>query len=117
MVLPSIDDFYNELGDRIKSERLKRKITQDDLGSLLDLTRASIINLEKGRHKPSIYQLIVIARFFDIDYTSLIPVASEKQKKKNRATLADLENAITDQQELGKATKTVVLDFLSAIKQ
>jgi transcriptional regulator with XRE-family HTH domain len=117
MILPNIDDFYSELGDRIKTERLKRKINQEDLGLQLELTRASIINLEKGRHRPSIYQLILIAKFFEIDYTSLIPVATEKQKKKNKISVADLSNMITDQQEVGKSTRTAVLDFLSAIKK
>jgi transcriptional regulator with XRE-family HTH domain len=117
MILPNIDDFYSELGDRIKTERLKRKINQEELGSQLDLTRASIINLEKGRHRPSIYQLIMIANFFDIDYTNLIPVVTEKQKKKSKASIADLNNMVTDQQEVGKSARTAVLDFLSAIKK
>jgi len=116
-MLKDIDKFYGELGDLIKIERNRRKISQEELGEILDLTRASIINLEKGRHRPSIYQLILIARHFNMEYTSLIPVSivSKKEKKKNIS--ADFNNMIIDQEEeIDKSTKTVILDFLSAMK-
>lgn len=37
-----------ELGKSIKQERKARKMTQQDLASLANLTRQTIINIEKG---------------------------------------------------------------------
>jgi transcriptional regulator with XRE-family HTH domain len=116
MILPDIEEFYIELGARIKTERTKRKINQEDLGAQLELTRASIINLEKGRHRPSIYQLLSIANYFNLEYTALIPIYTNSQKRK-KLSASELTNMISDQEEVDKSTKTTVLDFLSAIKK
>ncbi|MBN8670806.1 MAG: helix-turn-helix transcriptional regulator [Chitinophagales bacterium] len=115
MILPSLDEFYQELGIRIKSERLRRNIKQEDLGSYLDLSRASITNLEKGKHRPSLYQIILIANYFKMDYSDLIPVLTEKQKVKVKTR--ELKNIVTDQDKLDKITQSAVLDFLTAIKK
>jgi len=115
-MLPDIESFYRDLGEAIKTERLRRKINQERLGEILELTRASIINLEKGRHRPSIYQVLQIASFFQIEYTDLIPFKTEKEKSKHKAINRNLKNVVTDQ-KLDEATKTAVIDFLTAIKK
>lgn len=117
MTIPNEDTFYKDLADRIKTERLKRNLSQEDLAVKLDLTRASIINLEKGRHRPSIYQLITIASYFNVDYTVLIPIVIERQKKKTKAPVSDLDKMVIDSADPSKATKDAVLDFLTAIKK
>lgn len=114
-MLPDLTTFYQELGHRIKTERLKRNISQENLGNHLDLTRASIINIENGRHRPSIYQLILIANYFQIDYTYLIPFELQKPKRKAKKISSSLDNMITDQEVTYKSTK-VINNFLSSIK-
>lgn len=116
LVLPEIEIFYQALGERIKTERLKRKISQENLASHLDLTRASVINLEKGRHRPSIYQLISIANFFKIDYDSLIPYVSKSPNPRSKKLSPDLRNIVTDQEKIDKPARDVINNFLSAIK-
>lgn len=113
----NVDKFYQEMGELIKTERLKKGISQEMLGDQLDLTRASVVNLEKGRHKPSVYQLIIIAQVFGIEYHKLIPVIPPRVQKTKKEILNDIDNAVTDQQKLDKSTKTAVLDFLSSLKK
>ena len=115
-MLPQPDKFYTDLGVRIKDERLRRKISQEKLGEYLDLKRTSVINLEKGRHRPSIYVLLTIADFFNMDYTELIPVPDKKGKATIKKKVRNLDGAITDQ-EFDKPARTVVQHFLSTLKK
>lgn len=112
-----INKFYTEIAERIKTERLRKKITQEDLGDLLELSRASVINLEKGRHRPSIYQLILISRFLKVDYSRLIPISSEKTKtKKNKMVKNDLSKMITED-SLNSSSRAKLLTFLSSVEK
>lgn len=118
-MLLDVDSFYKEIGLRIKSERIKRDISQKSLGDHLELTRASVINLEKGRHRPSIYQLIQIASFFQIDYSSLVPYEIQKTRRKKTDLSKELNdnNIVTDQEKIGKSTRTAISNFLSTIQK
>lgn len=63
--------FYRFLGSKIASERNRFGITQEKLGEILGLSRVSIVNLEKGKQKPSVYQLYRIANKFEISLDAL----------------------------------------------
>jgi len=117
--MPEIEKFYKEIADRIKTERLKKRITQEDLGEVLELSRASVINLEKGRHRPSIYQLILISRFLKVDYNRFIPVSSSKPKAKKNAIgmKKDLSKMINDQDTLNSSSRAKLLNFLSSVEK
>jgi transcriptional regulator with XRE-family HTH domain len=117
MAIFNVNNFYKEMGSLIKAERLKCGVSQELLGNQLNLTRASVINLEKGRHRPSIYQLILIAEALQTDYTKLVPVINPRIKKTKKEILNDLDNAITDQDKIDKSTRTAVLNFLSSLKK
>lgn len=112
----SVEDFYKELGSLVKSERIKKEMSQEILADQLELTRASIINLEKGRHKPSIYQLILIAELLQVDFNDLIP-AESKTKTTKKSALNELSNAVSDQEKIEKSAKNAVMDFLHSIKR
>ena len=116
--MPNIDSetFYLEMGRLINSERLKKGISQEILAGQLDLTRASIINLEKGRHKPSVYQLLLIAEILQIHYTLLIPTDTVEEQKQQKDFVQNLDNAITDQDCIDTSTKTVLMNFLTSLK-
>ena len=117
MILPEILDFYKEVGSRIKTERIKRNISQESLSNYLGLTRASVINLEKGRHRPSVYQILQVSIFFKMDYTLLIPFEIFGRKAKNKNLGKDLSKIVADQKITdNKAAKEAINGFLSAIK-
>lgn len=117
MAFSDIDAFYIDLGLRIKTQRLALNFTQEALANELELTRASIINLENGRHKPSVYQIVLIAKYFNIDYTKLIPVPVELVVDKEKKTVPDLSNMVSDQEEIDSPSKQAILDFLSSVKK
>jgi DNA-binding XRE family transcriptional regulator len=68
--------FYEEVGRRIRSARLRRKpvLTQEDLGKEVGLTRTSITNVEKGRQKVPIHTLVELANVLRTDLSTLLPL-------------------------------------------
>lgn len=51
---------------RLKELRLEKKLTQDELGAVLNFTRAAISGYEIGRNEPSIEDLNKPAHYFDV---------------------------------------------------
>jgi len=118
MELPEIEIFYNDLGEKIKVERLRQRISQEELANYLGLTRSSIINLEKGRHRPSVYQLLQIAAMLNIEYTKLIPVALNINRNTTTNTeLKEKVQSMLDPREFDDNAKNAVLDFLSLLNK
>ncbi len=50
----------------VQEEREKRKVTQVELASILNVTRQTIIALEKGNYTPSVLLAIKIAQYFNL---------------------------------------------------
>jgi transcriptional regulator with XRE-family HTH domain len=122
MLTPDIDQFYKEMGRAIKSARLKRGLTQDIIARHLTLTRTSIINLEKGRHRPSIYQLLQIAEVLDLNYQDLIPFNDSTPNEKipiatQKEIINNLDNAVIDPKMNNKSSRKAVFKFLTSIKK
>lgn len=66
-------NFYQQVGELIKSHRIRADKNHDALASHLGLSRSSIINIENGRQKILLHTLIDAAEFFNISVTELIP--------------------------------------------
>ena len=73
MINQTEDQFYEEIGTRIRNYRLSANMGQEMFAELLNLTRASVVNMEKGRQRPSIFQIIRIANILKVDYIDLVP--------------------------------------------
>ena len=50
------------LAKRIKEERLKNNLTQEELGKLLNVSKVSVCHWEKGIKKPSSKNLILLSK-------------------------------------------------------
>lgn len=77
------------LGNKLKELRKSRGLTQDDIAAKFGLSRGSVSNWEKGRRKPSIKQLEVLANFYNVsldffaDETSTNEVVDVLERAKN----------------------------------
>lgn len=65
-------EFYIAVGQRISKARQAR-MTQDELGKMVSLTRTSIINIEKGRQQVLVHTLVSIARAVGVAPEKLLP--------------------------------------------
>ena len=57
--------------NRIAELRRERRITQEELGAAVGVTRQTIISLENGRYNASLLLAHRIARYFDLTIEEL----------------------------------------------
>lgn len=58
------------LGINIKSERLRKNLSQERLAELTNISRNSVSLIETGKINPTILKVIDIARVLDVDLIS-----------------------------------------------
>lgn len=69
------------LGKRIKEEREKNDLTQDDLANILNVSRQTISKWELGSAYPDTERLIEISDYFHISLDSLIKGDPDPKEK------------------------------------
>jgi len=57
--------------------RAKHNMTQNELASLVDVRRETIVNLEKGRYNPSLKLAMAIAKVFSCSVEDLFTFNEE----------------------------------------
>lgn len=72
--------LYKLLGLNIKEARLQKGYKQDAFADILKLSRASIVNIEKGRQRPTLHLLYEICKVTDLDLNDLLPRLSFKEE-------------------------------------
>lgn len=65
--------FYKHVGTSIRRLRKQRKWTQEKLARHLDLSRASLANIEVGRQNVLLHHLCHIAGTLQVDIADLLP--------------------------------------------
>lgn len=71
------DDFYLMLGEKIRTFRKKKSLTQDNLADQCNLKRTSISNIEKGKQKPPLFGIVAICNALEIELSDLVPSVNE----------------------------------------
>jgi len=62
-----------EIGNRIEFFRKARGITLEELASSISVSRSSISNVEKGRHRLDIVKLLKVAKRLDVGLLDIVP--------------------------------------------
>ena len=62
----------------VSKHRIQMGITQEELSSKVDVSRQTIIALEKGNYTPSILLALKIAGFFKLPVEKLFKISYEK---------------------------------------
>lgn len=66
---------YRMFGDRVRELREERSVTQEELAKRVQLSRSSITNIEKGRQRVLLHQMVNIAAALDAKPSDLMPSA------------------------------------------
>ena len=61
-----------EFKTRLKELRLESNTSQAEIAKLLNMSKMAISHWEKGNSEPSIEQLKILARYFDVSVDYLI---------------------------------------------
>jgi transcriptional regulator with XRE-family HTH domain len=76
-----VDDFYARLGEQIRATRREGGITQEEVAERLSLNRTTIVNIEKGRQRLAVHQLVNLAAVLGCEPASLLPSeVSERER-------------------------------------
>lgn len=71
------DSLYKIVGQRIKQRRLNLSISQAQLSENLGISRASVSNIEVGRHQVTLANLYDVSKFLKVDICDLLPKFDE----------------------------------------
>lgn len=64
--------MINVFGERLKKLRKEKSHTQEDVASLLNINRTTLIKWEKGTAEPSISHLRLLSKEFNVDISYLL---------------------------------------------
>ena len=68
-----------KIGKRISPARKEAELTQGELAKLLNLSRTSVVNIEKGKQACSVEKLIVVSRLTGYSIDTLIGFEGGKE--------------------------------------
>ena len=84
-----MEDIYIKVGERIREERLKAGLTQEELGEATDLHYSFIGYIERGKKKPSLRTIEKIANALNLPVSDLFRTVEQKQQKKPKYELTN----------------------------
>lgn len=82
-----------DIGKNIRTLRIRRGLTQDELADALFVTRQTVSNYETGRSRPDVEMLVNIAQVLEADIHLLLyglPVEEDRRREKLRLLAAAL---------------------------
>ena len=100
-------------GKRLKELRVSRGLTQDELGAVINVTKASICCYEKGNRTPTIENLIDLVNFFEVSADFIIgndAVVTVKNKKDKKVFMSDEEIIFIEELRKNKYLAEVILE-------
>ena len=75
-----VQDLYVAIGENVRHYRTQARMTQLELSREVDLTRASIANLETGRQRILLHTAFDLARALNVSVDSLVPGFSPRTR-------------------------------------
>jgi transcriptional regulator with XRE-family HTH domain len=65
--------LYDYIGNQIKTLRKRAGFSQEVLADKLELSRVSIVNIEKGRQHTTIHLIIELSKIFNVNINYFVP--------------------------------------------
>ena len=103
--------LYDAIGLRIQELR-KGQLTQEELGDLVGLSRASIANLEAGRQRTSLHHLYAIAEALDVNVGDVLPEGSVFALRPDEVAVTTTIEVVADGRELSPSEREMVARLL-----
>ncbi len=87
------DRIYRVFGSRLREIREQADVTQEELARRVDLSRTSITNIEKGRQRILLHQLVDFADALKVPASELMP-KTEPGSEELREDVAKIVEAL-----------------------
>ena len=88
----SPESVYLVFGRRLRKLRDQRRMAQHELALLSGLTRASIANIESGRQRVLLHQILQFAGALQVEISDLVPTTSEVELELENDNRASTDN-------------------------
>ncbi len=104
------------LADRIKQLRKERKLNQEDIGTILNVSKTQISDIEKGKRLTTIENLVILANYFNVSLDYLTgriddPDMPSSNKVKNIST--EEVELLEDFRQLDKYEQNIIIGRIS----
>ena len=73
-----------KINSRVHVLRAERRISQQELGDAIEVTRATINAIESGNYNPSLELAFRLARYFEVGIDQVFSVEGEIKNEKRR---------------------------------
>ena len=70
-----MEEFYRELGARLRSAREAAGLSQAELSARVRLSRATVANIELGNQRVTLHKFVALATALGVSPASLLPPA------------------------------------------
>ena len=99
---------FKLLADAIRQARIEKKIPQEKLADMLDVSTTHIRHMESGHRKPSVEKLISLCQILDLSFDRIVkgeprPVSPATQRIRDC-----LENAFSEEE------RNLIADLIEA---
>lgn len=105
-------NIKKRIGDNIRIARKEAGLNQEELADMLNLSRTSMVNIEKGRQALTIPKLLSISKITGFSLASIIGDEGEKLP-----TMPELRHDMRLHQRLDEIDKKTLLAFLAFHKR
>lgn len=102
----------NIFGNRLKELRTEKDITGEDLGKILNVTKAAISNWESGNRSPDSNTVIKIADFFDVSLDYLYGKTDSKHNIPKGKVDEDVEKLAKILLQLDKKEQKKIMNYI-----
>lgn len=107
------DGLYEAVGERVSAARRGSGLSQAKLAEAVGLTRASVVNIERGRQRAPLHLLWQIAAALGVEVTRLIPLPRELDARGAPVQLdAHVVAYIEHFAQNDQSTKRLLTDFI-----
>lgn len=104
--------LYNIIGERICKIRQAKGYSQQEFSIKLRISRASVVNIEKGRQHAPLHLLWLIADVLDTQIHYLIPLQEELKGKLDNSSL---RQQVRDQVGNNEEVENRVVEFVQSV--
>lgn len=72
-------NLYEKLGKNIRKVRKAKKMTQEDLGKVLGVSKTAIVNYESGQRKISLEFIVKLCSFYELTCDELLQIEHDQE--------------------------------------
>ena len=100
---------YVKLGEKIKKERMRNRLTQEMLAEMADITSSYVGQIERGERKVTLSKLVRIANVLNVSVDYLLSDTAELTEDNLQA---EIKNAMNNMEE---KDKHMIIDIIKII--